>query len=83
MQEIHLTTTRLRARKEENEKHEAEVEEEPSQAFQVIEREEPVPEARPGKQAGASIGTNRNSDPENAFSSEILAEKHAQEGTVK
>lgn len=42
-----------------------------------------MPEARPGKQAGASIGTNRNSDPENAFSSEILAEKHAQEGTVK
>ncbi|XP_066229332.1 band 4.1-like protein 2 isoform X9 [Saccopteryx leptura] len=69
--------------KEEQEEDEDEVEEEPGRAAKVVEREEPVPEASPGKQAGASVGTVDTVAQEHVVAPEIPAEKSAHEGAIK
>ncbi|XP_066104080.1 band 4.1-like protein 2 isoform X5 [Saccopteryx bilineata] len=69
--------------KEEQEEDEDEVEEEPGRAAKVVEREEPVPEASPGKQAGASVGTVDTVAQEHVVAPKIPAEKSAHEGAIK
>ncbi|KAM8790304.1 band 4.1-like protein 2 isoform 5-T9 [Rhynchonycteris naso] len=63
--------------KEEQEEDEDEVEEEPGRAAKVVEREQPVPEASPGKQAGASVAQ------EHVVTPKISAEKSVHEGAIK
>ncbi|KAG3290243.1 erythrocyte membrane protein band 4.1 like 2, transcript variant X15 [Ictidomys tridecemlineatus] len=76
----HVTEGTLR---EEQEEYEEETEEEPSGAAKVVEREEAVPEASPGRQAGASVITVETVAQENVVAQKISAEKSINEGTVK
>ncbi|XP_015356693.1 band 4.1-like protein 2 isoform X4 [Marmota marmota marmota] len=76
----HVTEGTLR---EEQEEYEEETEEEPSGAAKVVEREEAVPEASPGRQAGASVITVETVAQENVVAQKIPAEKSINEGTVK
>uniref|UniRef100_A0A8C9UJ98 Erythrocyte membrane protein band 4.1 like 2 n=1 Tax=Spermophilus dauricus TaxID=99837 RepID=A0A8C9UJ98_SPEDA len=76
----HVTEGTLR---EEQEEYEEETEEEPSGAVKVVEREEAVPEASPGRQAGASVITVETVAQENVVAQKISAEKSINEGTVK
>ncbi|XP_036103904.1 band 4.1-like protein 2 isoform X7 [Molossus molossus] len=69
--------------KEEQEEYEEEVEEEPGQASQVVEREDPVPEASPGRLAGASVSTVETVTQEHVVAPEITAEKSVHEGAIK
>ncbi|XP_077875271.1 band 4.1-like protein 2 isoform X5 [Ictidomys tridecemlineatus] len=76
----HVTEGTLR---EEQEEYEEETEEEPSGAAKVVEREEAVPEASPGRQAGASVITVETVAQENVVAQKISAEKSINEGMVK
>ncbi|XP_047413329.1 band 4.1-like protein 2 isoform X6 [Sciurus carolinensis] len=69
--------------REEQEEYEEEAEEEPSRAAQVVEREEAVPEANPGRQAGASVITVETVAQENVVAQKLSAEKSVNEGPVK
>ncbi|XP_014389296.1 PREDICTED: band 4.1-like protein 2 isoform X7 [Myotis brandtii] len=69
--------------KEEQEEDEEEVEEEPSQASQVVEREAAVPEASPGRHAGASVSTVETVTQEHVVAPKIPAEKSVHEGAFK
>uniref|UniRef100_A0A8D2D178 Erythrocyte membrane protein band 4.1 like 2 n=1 Tax=Sciurus vulgaris TaxID=55149 RepID=A0A8D2D178_SCIVU len=69
--------------REEQEEYEEEAEEEPSRAAQVVEREEAVPEANPGRQAGASVITVETVAQENVVTQKLSSEKSVNEGTVK
>ncbi|XP_012882301.1 PREDICTED: band 4.1-like protein 2 isoform X4 [Dipodomys ordii] len=69
--------------REEQEEYEEEMEEEPGQAAQVVEREAAVPEASPDRQAGASVITVETVAQENVVVQNIPAEKSVHEGTVK
>lgn len=69
--------------REEQEEYEEEPEDEPSRAAKVVEREEAVPEASPGRQAGASVITVETVAQENVVAQKISAEKSISEGTVK
>lgn len=69
--------------KEEQEEDEEEVEEEPSQASQVVERETAVPEASPGRHAGASVSTVETVTQEHVVATKTPAEKSVHEGTFK
>lgn len=69
--------------REEQEEYEEEPEDEPSRAAKVVEREEAVPEASPGRQAGASVITVETVAQENVVAQKISAEKSINEGTVK
>lgn len=69
--------------KEEQEEDEEEVEEEPSQASQVVERETAVPEASPGRHAGASVSTVETVTQEHVVATKTPAEKSVHEGAVK
>ncbi|XP_035880607.1 band 4.1-like protein 2 isoform X6 [Phyllostomus discolor] len=68
---------------EEQEEYEEEVEEEASRAAKVVEREQPVPEASPGKQAGASVSTVETVAQENVVAPKVSAEKSVHEGALK
>ncbi|KAM5327137.1 band 4.1-like protein 2 isoform 1-T5 [Glossophaga mutica] len=68
---------------EEQEEYEEEVEEEAGQAAKVVEREQPVPEASPGKQAGASVSTVETVAQENVVAPKVSAEKSVHEGALK
>ncbi|XP_024898217.1 band 4.1-like protein 2 isoform X5 [Pteropus alecto] len=69
--------------KEEQEEYEEEVEEEAGRAAKVVEREEPVPEASPGKRAGASVSTVETVTQEIVVAPKISAEKSVHEGAIK
>ncbi|XP_059556300.1 band 4.1-like protein 2 isoform X3 [Myotis daubentonii] len=69
--------------KEEQEEDEEEVEEEPSQASQVVEREAAVPEASPGRHAGASVSAVETVTQEHVVALKIPAEKSVHEGAFK
>ncbi|KAM4866038.1 band 4.1-like protein 2 isoform 5-T5 [Thomomys bottae] len=69
--------------REEQEEYEEEMEEEPGQAAQVVEREATVPEASPDRQTGASVITVETVAQENVVVQKIPAEKSVHEGTVK
>ncbi|XP_055982376.1 band 4.1-like protein 2 isoform X4 [Sorex fumeus] len=69
--------------REEQEEEEEEVEEEAGRAAKVVEREEAVPEASPGKQAGASVITVDTVTQENVGEPTMPAEKSVNEGTIK
>ncbi|XP_048210030.1 band 4.1-like protein 2 isoform X2 [Perognathus longimembris pacificus] len=69
--------------REEQEEYEEEMEEEPGQAAQVVEREATVPEASPDRQAGASVITVETVAQENVVVQKIPAEKSVHDGTVK
>ncbi|XP_042529705.1 band 4.1-like protein 2 isoform X6 [Dipodomys spectabilis] len=69
--------------REEQEEYEEEMEEEPGQAAQVVEREAAVPEASPDRQAGASVITVETVAQENVVVQKMPAEKSVHEGTVK
>ncbi|XP_015413293.1 PREDICTED: band 4.1-like protein 2 isoform X4 [Myotis davidii] len=69
--------------KEEQEEDEEEVEEEPSQASQVVEREAAVPEASPGRHAGASVSAVETVTQEHVVAPKIPAEKSVHEGAFK
>lgn len=69
--------------REEQEEYEEETEEEPNRAAKVVEREEAVPEASPGRQAGASVITVGTVAQENVVAQKIPAEKSINEGPVK
>nr|XP_045014972.1 band 4.1-like protein 2 isoform X13 [Jaculus jaculus] len=68
--------------REEQEEYDDETEEEPSRAAKV-EREAAVPEASPGRQAGASVMTVEAEAQEHVVVPEVPAEKSAHEGTVE
>ncbi|XP_036901648.1 band 4.1-like protein 2 isoform X9 [Sturnira hondurensis] len=68
---------------EEQEEYEEEVEEEAGGAAKVVEREQPVPEASPGKQAGASVSTVETVAQENVVAPKVSAEKSVHEGALK
>ncbi|XP_037003775.2 band 4.1-like protein 2 isoform X9 [Artibeus jamaicensis] len=68
---------------EEQEEYEEEVEEEAGRAAKVVEREQPVPEASPGKQAGASVSTVETVAQENVVAPKVSAEKSVHEGALK
>lgn len=68
---------------EEQEECEEEVEEEAGRAAKVVEREQPVPEASPGKQAGASVSTVETVAQENVVAPKVSAEKSVHEGALK
>ncbi|XP_034846531.1 band 4.1-like protein 2 isoform X4 [Mirounga leonina] len=69
--------------REEREEEDEEVEEEAGRAAQVVEREEPVPEASPVRQAGASVSAVETVIRENVGAPQIPAEKSVNEGAVK
>ncbi|XP_036077588.1 band 4.1-like protein 2 isoform X4 [Rousettus aegyptiacus] len=69
--------------KEEQEEYEEEVEEEAGRAAKVVEREEPVPEASPGRRAGASVSTVETVAQEIVVAPKISAEKSVHEGAIK
>jgi erythrocyte membrane protein band 4.1 len=69
--------------REEQEECEEEMEEEPSQAVKVVEREALVPEASPNRHAGASVNTVGMMAQENVVAQKISTEKRVNEGTVK
>ncbi|XP_036269317.1 band 4.1-like protein 2 isoform X12 [Pipistrellus kuhlii] len=68
---------------EEEEEEEEEVEEEPSQASQVVEREAAVPEASPGRHAGASVSAVETVTQEHVVAPKIPTEKSVHEGAFK
>lgn len=68
---------------EEQEECEDGAEEEPRRAAKVVEREEPVPEARAGRQAGASVSTVETEAQGDVGAPKIPAEKSAHEGAVQ
>ncbi|XP_073930828.1 band 4.1-like protein 2 isoform X4 [Castor canadensis] len=69
--------------REEQEECEEEMEEEPSPAVKVVEREALVPEASPNRHAGASVNTVGMMAQENVVAQKISTEKRVNEGTVK
>nr|XP_019584960.1 PREDICTED: band 4.1-like protein 2 isoform X1 [Rhinolophus sinicus]XP_019584961.1 PREDICTED: band 4.1-like protein 2 isoform X1 [Rhinolophus sinicus]XP_019584962.1 PREDICTED: band 4.1-like protein 2 isoform X1 [Rhinolophus sinicus]XP_019584963.1 PREDICTED: band 4.1-like protein 2 isoform X1 [Rhinolophus sinicus]XP_019584964.1 PREDICTED: band 4.1-like protein 2 isoform X1 [Rhinolophus sinicus] len=69
--------------KEEQEECEAELEEEASRAAKVVERQEAVPEASAGKQAGASVSAVDTVTQETVVAPKIPAEKSVHEGAIK
>jgi len=69
--------------REEREEEDEEVEEEAGRAAQVVEREEPVPEASPVRQAGASVSAVETVIRENVGAPQIPAEKSVNEGAIK
>ncbi|XP_074189682.1 band 4.1-like protein 2 isoform X11 [Rhinolophus sinicus] len=69
--------------KEEQEECEAELEEEASRAAKVVERQEAVPEASAGKQAGASVSAVDTVIQETVVAPKIPAEKSVHEGAIK
>ncbi|XP_054425932.1 band 4.1-like protein 2 isoform X5 [Pteronotus mesoamericanus] len=68
---------------QEEQEDEEEVEEEAGRAAKVVEREQPVPEASPGKQAGASVSTVETVAQENVGAPKVSAEKSVHEGALK
>lgn len=69
--------------KEEQEECEAELEEEASRAAKVVERQEAVPEASAGKQAGASVSAVDTVTQETVVAPKIPTEKSVHEGAIK
>ncbi|XP_054990197.1 band 4.1-like protein 2 isoform X2 [Sorex araneus] len=69
--------------REEQEEEEEEVEEEAGRAAKVVEREQAVPEASPGKQAGPSVITVETVTQENVGEPTMPAEKSVNEGAIK
>lgn len=69
--------------KEEQEECEAELEEEASRAAKVVERQEAVPEASAGQQAGASVSAVDTVTQETVVAPKIPAEKSVHEGAIK
>lgn len=68
--------------KEEQEEYEEEVEEEAGRAAKVVEREEPVPEASPGKRAGASVSTVETVTQKNVVVPKVSSEKSVHKGAI-
>ncbi|XP_077632094.1 band 4.1-like protein 2 isoform X6 [Crocuta crocuta] len=69
--------------REEQEEYDEEVEEEAGRAAKVVEREDPVPEASPVRQAGASVSAVETVIRENVGAPKLSAEKSVNEGAVK
>ncbi|XP_039096351.1 band 4.1-like protein 2 isoform X2 [Hyaena hyaena] len=69
--------------REEQEDYDEEVEEEAGRAAKVVEREDPVPEASPVRQAGASVSAVETVIRENVGAPKLSAEKSVNEGAVK
>lgn len=69
--------------KEEQEECEAELEEEASRAAKVVERQEAVPEASAGQQAGASVSAVDTVTQETVVAPKVPAEKSVHEGALK
>lgn len=68
---------------EEQEECDAELEEEASRAAKVVERQEAVPEASAGQQAGASVSAVDTVTQETVVAPKIPAEKSVHEGAIK
>ncbi|XP_045355529.1 band 4.1-like protein 2 isoform X3 [Leopardus geoffroyi] len=69
--------------REEQEEYDEEVEEEAGRAAKVVEREEAVPEASPGRQAGASVSAVETVIQEKVVAPKLSAEKSVNEGAIK
>ncbi|XP_049510310.1 band 4.1-like protein 2 isoform X3 [Panthera uncia] len=69
--------------REEQEEYDEEVEEEAGRAAKVVEREEAVPEASPGRQAGASVSAVETVIREKVVAPKLSAEKSVNEGAIK
>ncbi|XP_040584202.1 band 4.1-like protein 2 isoform X11 [Mesocricetus auratus] len=69
--------------REEQEECDEEMEEEPSQAAKVVEREAAMPEAMPDRQAEASVLTVETEAQQNVVAQKVPGEKSAHGGTVK
>ncbi|XP_029799248.1 band 4.1-like protein 2 isoform X2 [Suricata suricatta] len=69
--------------REEQEEYDEEVEEEAGRAAKVVEREDPVPEASPVRQAGASVSAVDTVTRENVVAPKLSAEKSVHEGAIK
>ncbi|XP_019519021.1 PREDICTED: band 4.1-like protein 2 isoform X3 [Hipposideros armiger] len=68
---------------EEQEECEEELQEEPSQAAKVVERQEPAPDASAGEQAGASVSAVDTVTQETVVAPNISTEKSVHEGAIK
>ncbi|XP_043448284.1 band 4.1-like protein 2 isoform X11 [Prionailurus bengalensis] len=69
--------------REEQEEYDEEVEEEAGRAAKVVEREAAVPEASPGRQAGASVSAVETVIREKVVAPKLSAEKSVNEGAIK
>ncbi|KAM5285255.1 band 4.1-like protein 2 isoform 10-T20 [Hipposideros larvatus] len=68
---------------EEQEEYEEELQEAPSQAAKVVERQEPAPDASAGEQAGASVSVVDTVTQETVVAPNIPTEKSVHEGAIK
>lgn len=68
---------------EEQEECEEELQEAPSQAAKVVERQEPAPDASAGEQAGASVSAVDTVTQETVVAPNIPTEKSVHEGAIK
>lgn len=68
---------------EEQEECEEELQEAPSQAAKVVERQEPAPDASAGEQAGASVSVVDTVTQETVVAPNIPTEKSVHEGAIK